>query len=437
LTREVLDRLDRAGLDFRRFDRNGDGRLDYLFLIVRRDSQRDAKRFTWTGISCLDARCGGGIAGGRPPGDLVYDGIAVDWQRSGSILMHRTPGNILPHYYHVRLMAHELGHDLWAPFFTHIRAITTNDVPQQSNRTARSTNTIGYVLMAGAGGGWDARGDEIISAFERDLLGWIRCDTLTTAQDDVRLGDLYTTSDCAVVPLSGERRLYVTNRQRLGPFDRLRRGGTDGRFEMGLLRTTGLLVHLADGTRLDVLPADNTLDLAPTNAPYQGDLYGPGTKTQLTPWTRPSTGGFTHYPPGAEPDWQALDRIRYADDGSGAMQFDVVPDIRDRPVIRDTSWMGEETRGTTFDAPVIVTRGATLHVETMLSLADGLVVEPGGTVVVESEGDVRLPPESTLHLHHGSTLVVDGRLDVRGTLRLSPGAQFRRGEGTIYVPTGR
>ena len=61
LTAEILDRIDAQGFDFSRYDHNGDGQLDYLFLTIRRDSKRDDKTFTYTGISCLDARCGGGI----------------------------------------------------------------------------------------------------------------------------------------------------------------------------------------------------------------------------------------------------------------------------------------------------------------------------------------------------------------------------------------
>lgn len=423
LTKELLDRIDGYGFDFSRYDHDGDGTLDYLFLIVRGDTQRDTKRFAYTGISCLDAACGGGISGGRPPGgDLVYDGVRLDWRASGSILMHRTPGNIIPQTYHVRLMAHELGHDLWRPHFNHIPAITDNDVPASSNRSRRGTNVIGYALMAGAGGGWDARGDETISAFERERLGWIACDTLTTTQMDIALGDLYTTSDCKKVLLRNGRVLHLTNRQRIGYFDQYRRGGIDGRFEMGLLRTTGMLVTLSQGIRMDVLPADNTLDLSPENAPYDGDLFGPGTQKQLTPWTRPNISGYTHYPPGFSTNWQALDRIRTTEDAGGTMLFDYLADLRTRPVIRAASWMGDETRGTVFTAPVVVTDGSTLHVETTVTFAAGLRVDPGAAVVIEAGAEVFLPAGAVLRLGRAATMPVRGTLHFDGLLQASPGS---------------
>ncbi len=304
----------------------------------------------------------------------------------------------------------------------------------RSNR-GRGTNTLGYVLMAGGGGAWDARGDETVSAFERDLLGWIDCDVLAASHDDVRLADLYTTSDCKKTILDGDhggRALYLTNRQRLGVFDRQRRGGQDGQFEMGLLRTTGLLVMLADGVRLDVLPADNTLDLSAQDAPYAGDLFSPATTAQLTPWTRPNISGFTIYPPGFTPSWQALDRIHYTGAPGGEMAFDYVEDFRQRPVIRQDSWIGDETRSHTFEAPIVVTDTSTLHVETTLSVAKKLRVEPGATVVIEAGADLTLPVGSVLDLARNATLIVEGRLRLDGLLKRSPTARFtKRGNGTI------
>ena len=66
LTKELLDRIDAHGFDFSEFDQNRDGYLDYVFIVVRGDSKRDAKRFVWTGASCLDGRCTGSMVGGSP-----------------------------------------------------------------------------------------------------------------------------------------------------------------------------------------------------------------------------------------------------------------------------------------------------------------------------------------------------------------------------------
>lgn len=443
LTAEILDRIDVAGFDFSRYDHNRDGLLDYLFLVLRRDAERDAKKFTFTGISCLDARCGGGITAGRPSGrdTLRYDGITVDWRSSGSIMINRTAGNIIPQRYYIRQMAHELGHDLWQPFYTHIPAITANDVPRTSNRSRRATNVLGYVLLAGAGGGLDARGDETISAFERDLLGWIDCTVLTEEQAAIHIADLYTTSACIKLPLGGSdagRVLYLTNRQRLGPFDVLREGGIDTRYEMGQLRTTGLLAMLVDGIRVDVLPADNTLDLSVRNAAYEGDLWGPSTATQLTPWTRPNIHGYTHYPAAYEPSWQAIDNIRYIQNGDSTMAFDYHADFRQHTVFREESWIGDETAGYHFENEVVVERGTTLHLGTALTFADGLRVEAGATVLVDVNAQVTLGSDSVLDLARGATVVVRGRLQMDGLLQHRAGARLlTEDNGTISVSLDR
>ncbi len=436
LTREILDRLDRAGFDFAPYDHDGDGRLDHLFLILRGDSKRDDKTFAWTGVSCLDARCGPGPPHGPPRERPVHDGVEVDWNTSGSIILHRTPGNVLPYHYLIRMMAHELGHDLWAKFFVHVPALVDNDVPLRSNRSARGTDAIGYVLMAGAGGGRDCRGDQTISAFERDLLGWIDCETMSEGRNGVRLTDLYTTSACVKIPLANDARgrtLFLTNRQRLGPFDRLRRGGAYGQYDFGLLRTTGLLVTMAEGVRFDVLPADDTLDLSIFDADYDGDLFGPATKRQLTPWTRPNTSGFTRYPPGFRPDWRALDDVRYTGAPGGEMAFDLVDDFRERPVIRADSWIGDETKGHTFARPMRVTDGSTLTLGTRLTFARMLRVEPGATVVVAPGALVTLAPGGVLDLEAGARVVVEGTLVLDGLLGFFPGATLLTRNGGRIV----
>lgn len=220
----------------------------------------------------------------------------------------------------------------------------------------------------------------------------------------------------------------------MGAFDRYRRGGREGQYEMGLLRTPGLLATLVRGYRFDVLPADNTLDLNITNAPYLGDLYGTGRAVQLTPWTRPNINGYTHYPGDFSPDWSAIDDIAYAPGGDGALSFDYVRDFRTRPIIRSDSWIGDETRGFTFGTPVVVTHGSTLVVETEFGLAAGMVVEPGSTVILSRQADVTLLRGGILTLRAGATLVIEGNLSLEGLVSQHPGAVVeRRTGGTISV----
>ena len=235
--------------------------------------------------------------------------------------MHRTPGNVSSFHYYIRLMAHEIGHDLWRNDFVHIPQNKKNDVPLHHNR-GENRDCVGYVLMAGAGGAWDCGGSETISAYERDLLGWINCTRLASTQRNVELGDLFTTSSCYTIPLtSPSRMLYVSNLQRTGYFDQTRYAGIHKQFQIGL-RTTGMLLHLVHNKGVDVLPADNDLTLSTENAAYVGDLFSPETMTQITPWTRPNSNGFTRYPASFQADWVALDHLRTSPSDASTLIFD-------------------------------------------------------------------------------------------------------------------
>ena len=311
LTKELLDKIDSYGFDFSKFDHNRDGYIDYVFVALRGDSKRDSKVFAWTGASCLDGRCTGSILlDGGPKENPMYDGKMLDWNKSGSYIMHRTPGNVSPFHYYIRLMAHEIGHDLWSNHFIHIPDNRTNDVPFKHNR-GRFRDCLGYVLMAGAGGAWDCGGSETISAYERDLLGWIDCTTLTSSVQSAQIGDLYSTSSCYTIELSQpSKRLYVSNLQHISYFDQQRTAGDREQFQIGL-RTNGVLIHLVNKRGVDVLPADNDLGLSSTHAIYKGDLFGPESSIQITPWTRPNSNGYTFYPENIQPDWIALDNFRF------------------------------------------------------------------------------------------------------------------------------
>jgi hypothetical protein len=106
-------------------------------------------------------------------------------------------------------------------------------------------------------------------------------------------------------------------------------------------------------------------------------------------------------------NWQALDAIRYDDDEE--MAFEYVRDVRERPIIREDSWMGSETSGTTFVNDIEVTNGAALTIESgttiRLAARARLIIQDGASLIiqrgvrvelgpgsgVDAEGDVRLP----------------------------------------------
>ena len=420
LSREILQRMhDDPDFDLSDFDANGDGHLDYLFVVIRELNELQlvtggAPAIASVGVSPRAPR--GATEGAAQRSKDAAEADVLPSVARGSYAIYRSAGVIIPQLDLIRLIAHEFGHDLWrgtpiagghVPFIGGDRGVPAN-----------GSRRLGYALMVGRLSTSsqrdviDTRGDMTISAFERDILddGWIECPVLTRP-GTVVLGDLYTESDCRKLVIQNgqdRRTLYISNRQRVGYFDRLQFNPCQSSYH-GLMNT-GLLVHVRDDRRLAVPAADNTLELSIDEETYDGDLYGPGSKTQLTPWTRPNISGYTRYPAGfdmALDNWQALDDIRQEDDEE--MAFEYVRDVRERPIIRDDSWMGSETSGSTFVNDIVVTNGAALTIEsgTTIRLAGrarlivhdraSLVVERGVRIElgpgsgVDAEGDVRLP----------------------------------------------
>lgn len=392
LAAEILQKID-PDVDFTRYDNNPhDGIVDHVFIILRRDEAG-----TFTGVADLS---GADRVRGRPRDEIVIDGVKVDWTSSGSFIYNERPGHIVSQSYMVRMIAHEYGHHIWNPrdiFRGHVRAIRGNDIPVNDD------NAIGYILMAGRGGGDDARGDLIISAPERDAIGWLKPRILRPHRDSlqvVRLEDLYSTGDAVridVVNRGGGDRVsfYLTNRQRIGWFDQYRLDAPEGctAYEMGFLRTTGLLAMLTewrDGRFvLDVLPSDGTMELSVENSTYAGDLYGPRGAGQITPFTRPSTSM-----PDGTPSWFAVDEIGMTGSADSAMQFVFVPDFRRRAIVREDSRI-------TAGLGRVVIRG-----DLRVTASSKVVIESGAHLDVR--GEIVMDPGARTTARSGARVDVDG-----------------------------
>jgi hypothetical protein len=419
LVQEILDHVFiEQGLDPARFDLSGDGSLDHVFIIIRSEEAQTARggNVSYSGSSFLG---GYGAIGGTPSEAPRYfsqsrgEEVGLDWQMSGSFLFTNTAGNMHTHKYHVNLMAHELGHELFRDLIrsTHLMPVTRNRVPANEPEPTRPRDyRYGFALMPGSpytNGG----GALTMSAHERALMGWIALDTLRSDRSTETIGDLYTTSDAYMIPLPvGGHRVYLTNHQRISYFDQVHRSSGFAfnppfdQVATGLL-TTGLLVTFSTApNNLDVLPANNRMNLAvwfmTEPSPYDGIMYGPETGRQITPWTRPNINGCNGYsgdPLCASADfeigWMAVDDIRNAGSGSQRMAFEFIPDFRQQPIIRSDSWIEQGADGT-IPGDVIVERGATLHIVagSRVSFEGRLTIEAGAEVVVEQGASVTFGP---------------------------------------------
>lgn len=458
LTKEVLDHLVyERGVDLGRYNLNPeeDDVVDQIFLIVRHE-----QRPVWSGVSSLGhvARAElSGVPEGTARG-LWYpspsgqrdptrpDSVRVDWAASGCYLWNQAAGNVHQQTFYARYGAHEYGHDLWrnAISSTHMGAVK-NNVPANGED---GVHYYGGLLMGSSvlHNQRHIQTGHTISAYERSLFGWVALDTLAGTRTGVTLGDLYTYGEAAVLPIGHgdtERALFLSNHQRLSYFDSLKVGvGVRGdRYEREGLWLTGLLAHFRGrrdakdctaGTRpcVDILPADNVLD-----KDFVGDTYGPGSKTQLTPWTRPSINGCSgeqdDYCDDLDLTWAAIDAVRYLGDADSTIVFDFYEDFRAAPAvaIRADSWMGRRTHGAVFENEVRVTEGAALTVEagTSLTFGGGVVVEEGARLTVE-EGAV-------LRLGAGRRADVYGTLDARSAV--FAGVSGERWDGLYFHPGAR
>jgi hypothetical protein len=129
---------------------------------------------------------------------------------------------------------------------------------------------------------------------------------------------------------------------------------------------------------LDVLPADNTLELSIENATYDGDLFGRNSAVQITPLTTPSTAL-----PNGSPTWFALDEIRESADNDGSIHFVFVPDFRRHTVVREDSHIGPRHGRVAIPGDLRVTNQSVLRIEEdgVLRVIGDLQIDPGSRVV--------------------------------------------------------
>ena len=417
LVTEILDALvAQPGFDIADYDVDADGVLDHLFVVVRRDlAMGGAGVLSLAGNQRTRGRFST-LAYASPTGRTVRVR-----EHSGSIVwIAEVPPRAS--------LIHEYGHDLFE--MNHTRILESNDVPLNVPPEGQTGHAAcRFSAMCGTNASpRRSNYDQVpsLGSYERIRMGWADVRTLRAGDGRARdaapqaltIGPLFTTGRVYEVPLadgSAADVLRLESRQRVGYFNRhpstfvpAPGGGAEPYYGTIWrdLAATGLLVTLSSGDPdgparrylYDVVPPSNTHLVSKTRCSgvpeactgYDRDrhmLYRPGVATQITPWTRPNVSGYTRYPDGRAPNWFAIDRIRYTGDADSTMAFDFVADVRRAPeiVIRDDSWMGAETSGTTFRQPVRVAPGATLTVEApaRVAFAGGLAVEEAGRFVCE------------------------------------------------------
>ncbi|MDX1429440.1 MAG: T9SS type A sorting domain-containing protein, partial [Rhodothermales bacterium] len=419
VTREVLETINRDNrFDLSDYDENGDGYLDYVVFVVR-----DSGRLRRSGSAFI------GYTSPAPEYGRDMNNLkSVKAEMSGAYIRYDNPGNIYPGLNMIRLIAHEFSHSFFQ--MGHHKTIGGSLRAPQNDPGA-----LAYLLMAGVEG----RGGSLtLGASERHLLGreWIQCSTLA-ADTTVRVADLYSSQDSNCFRIDGvdgrgqDATLYVSNRQRIGHFEKLRSESCTGsRSDHGLM-STGLLVTMADSTgALGVVPADNSLQLSTRSDAYAGDMFERN-GAQLTPWTSPNIYGATSYQSDyriAEKDFHAIDNIRADPTDVTAMLLDYKADVRHAPVFRQDATIGRESDGVTLHGPALVTGMTRLEIESRVTIEGSMIADGLTRLDIHANAVLSL---DTLRLHEGATLSVEGVVNIGGyfeyrgaTIELGAGGQI-------------
>ncbi|MBT8400286.1 MAG: hypothetical protein KJO98_07405, partial [Rhodothermia bacterium] len=427
LAKEMLIGVDEdPRTDLSEFDVNDDGYLDYVIGVLR----------SGCGLSFSSGASGIAILGYQSPAPEFGndpDNLKEAKFHMGAWVLYDNAGNIFPHLDLFRLIAHEMGH----PF---VSGVHLSPIAHPFGTPANDPGSLAYFLMLGRG---DCAGSLTMSAMERDLrhLGWIECQKLTR-DTTVVVRDVYSadSSNCfragVLGPDGKHANLYLSNRQRIGNFDRLRTESCYGvRSDHGLM-TTGLLATMVDRKfQVSVLAADNSIELGLLASGYEGDMFRPPNATQLTPWTTPNIHGLSRYPSGyalRPADFVAIDSVRYSHDDPTVMEFDYRTDFRQSPTIRRDSRIGIESGSLVLQGLVRVTNQSELSFAASSSIHGAVVVEGGSSVHVLGEVDVVM---DTLHLKQGASLQIDGGLTIT-TLFKNEGGRIDVGEGGHLINLG-
>lgn len=454
LSREILTYLAspagqiRTGINLANYDANRDGQLDHLFVVLRRRLGASGLYggLYYGGVSELDY-CSSSTT------FPLYAGLRVSCRASGSFNLFQP---IDPMRENVAVLAHEIGHDIWAAN-VHLPPVSSNGIPALPplNTTGFPGDIFtGYGLMvSGTSEGRAAVGVTNASAAERAQVSrritdpsqrWIACTMLADGQA-VTVRDVATVGDCYLLPVrSGTdiREVYLSNVQRASPFNTIQlvQTGIDDAcpgcrtIERSMMPTTGLMVEAvsrpSDPTvrwTRDIVPADNRLsgfqgcDIDVNVGPrmeqvFAGDLWRPGLDRQLTPWTRPSVYGYNTLGniPAAERGailsngLHAIDDIRQ---GAGTnIDFTYHRFYTGQPVVyvREDWWITPETNGLATFAELRVQSGATLHVENnaLLTVLGRLVIEEGGALETQ-DGDIHFGPGGGLVVEKGGVMTAN------------------------------
>jgi M6 family metalloprotease-like protein len=393
---EILKAAD-AEVDFSKYDKNGDGYIDFVFIIVK-NMPRNFIIGPAVGIMDLGCVFTTNDKGG-PLGPFVLTRGATSEE-----------GNFC---YTVGVMAHEYGHALGLPDLYDLTIVNPEFPPEEDSAGIGLWGLMGY-----GGLGWQGDdGPNSFCAWSKAKLGWIGTNndsltTITENRSDLVITDIGTGGAVYRIPITGTEYFLLVNRQATGSYyernipqsglliwhiDETRSNNDEGHKKVDLECADGLFLDRGypAGFRPDRVSGMDNLDFWSNDVGYRIQHYGNrGDATDLfdgerftafTPETNPSPIGY-------DKDTRvAVTNIRRQ---GTKMVVDIQFDFLNHCILKYTEWSGE----------IFISRDVTVHSSAIL------VIKPG-TVIKFSPSDTMragLDPDRC-------ELIVRGELDAQGS----------------------
>jgi M6 family metalloprotease-like protein len=235
-----------------------------------------------------------------------------------------------------RLMAHELGHQIW--------------------NSGHRNGIHRWNLMSGAGTNPPTHSGSVASAFEKSLLGWLTPAIITNDATGVELSDLTSSNQAIRIPVNNAG---ATNDYFLCEY---RRNNLHYEFiqpictEPGLGQ--GLLISYMRSGEVHtpfIRPADNVVTvIGGKRDGDDSDLFPNGGITKITPYTTPNTADWNGSRTGL-----AILNIQYSGAGNSKVKFDIHQNYWEGVISTNTTWSGNVFVG----GDVTVAGGVTLTVQ--------------------------------------------------------------------------
>ena len=233
--------------DLRSLDNDGDDHVEMIVLICRARAG-----FGFQGISAIPISDAIQVAAGQPK---IDENSGIYQKNCFNMLGCR------------QVVTHETGHRLG---FGHVNGLHR------------------WNLMSGSGPMSPGISGMTMSGWERHYLGWLDYKTITQDSQDIRLQNITQSGRALRLPIANsEDFLVLENRQYSEPFE-----------PRPTLPGTGLLIYFVAADSAQIIPADGRVSRIivqrrdETHIFYQGDntdLFGNFGRTELTPFTRPSS----------------------------------------------------------------------------------------------------------------------------------------------------